>query len=327
MSALAALLCSACEPTLAVCRAPDGSLVRCVDIPKNYICPYGIAVAGEATADGLVRCASCGPIATINGIPSELGTSCELIALGAAKRVGTTAQFGGSESQPRGLAAIGNTLYMTGSTEDWLYTLNINNGTAERVDTSALFGVLEQNPYDLATVDNTLYMVGLRRGGRLYTLNPTTGAASQVGTVNMFGVGEISPTGLSAIGNTLYMTGSSKANLYTLNIDSTDMTPDSTASRVGNVDLFGLPMGAREEAPTGLAAIGNTLYMVGEDTDALYIINVDPEDMTADGSAIRVGNATRFGQNEDLPRGLAAIGDILYMIGEGNRALYTLRYE
>ena len=64
-----------------------------------------------------------------------------------------------------------------------------------------------------------------------------------------------------------------------------------------------------EKSSTGLAAIGDTLYMVGADTDALHTVN------TTTGVATRVGNADRFGVMENGPTGLAAIGNTLYMVG------------
>ncbi len=78
--------------------------------------------------------------------------------------------------------------------------------------------------------------------------------------------------------------------------------------------------GIRETRPNGLAAIGNTLYMVGYDNDALYIVD------TTTGVATRVGSAIDFGVNERVPSGLAAIDSTLYMVGE-NAVLYTVGYH
>ncbi len=79
--------------------------------------------------------------------------------------------------------------------------------------------------------------------------------------------------------------------------------------------------GVLERSPRGLAAIDNTLYMVGDRFDfngALYTLD------TTTGVATRVGSAIQFGLNENQPRGLAAIGNILYMVGERKDVLYTL---
>ncbi len=95
------------------------------------------------------------------------------------------------------------------------------------------------------------------------------------------------------------------------------------AVRIGMVSEFGVG----EDSPTDLAAIGNTLYMVGLATDALYTLNIDPTDDIDDGSADRVGRVIDFGVNEDFPTGLAAIDGTLYMVGQTNIALYTLNID
>ena len=52
----------------------------------------------------------------------------------------------------------------------------------------------------------------------------------------------------------------------------------------------------------------------------LYILNTT----TSSGRATQVGNTSSgFGVNEKEPRGLAAIGNTLYMLGDDNDELYT----
>ena len=89
---------------------------------------------------------------------------------------------------------------------------------------------------------------------------------------------------------------------------------DGAFNRVGGATQFGV----NEDFPQDLAAIGNTLYMVGAGTDALYTVD------TTSGRATRVGGATQFGVNEGTPIGLAAIGDTLYMVGRETDALHTV---
>ena len=76
------------------------------------------------------------------------------------------------------------------------------------------------------------------------------------------------PYGLAAIGSQLYMVGESDFSgvtaLYTLNAVT------GVATRVGDESVIGFGVG--ESIPTGLAAIGSTLYMVGGATDALYTL-------------------------------------------------------
>ena len=84
--------------------------------------------------------------------------------------------------------------------------------------------------------------------------------------------------------------------------------------RIGSATQFGVS----ENFPQGLAAIGDTLYMVGQTTDALYSVD------TSTGVASRIGSATEFGVSESLPSGLGAIGDTLYMTGSTTDALYSV---
>ena len=142
------------------------------------------------------------------------------------------------------------------------------------------------------------------------------GEATPIANVDQFGVNEGDPYGLAAIGNILYMVGAGTDRLYTINID------DGTAIRVG---AAARGFGVGESLPTGLAAIGATLYMVGQSNNKLYTLNLDSTDMTPDGSAIQVGSlAAGFGVGESFSAGLAAISDILYMVGQFTGYLSTL---
>lgn len=89
------------------------------------------------------------------------------------------------------------------------------------------------------------------------------------------------------------------------------------AVRIGSATNFGA---INETSPSGLAAIGDTLYLVGQGTDALYTLD------TATGVAIRVGDGSisQFGVSENAVGGIAAIADALYMVGSTTDALYTL---
>ena len=243
-------------------------------------------------------------------------------------RIGNVNQFGVSEENPTGLAAIGSALYMVGSNNSALYTINIDSadetpdGMALRVGNVTRFGVNEFSPHGLAAIGSALYMVGSNNSA-LYTINidntDTTpdGMALRVGNVVRFGVNETGPAGLAVVGSTLYMIGEALDSLFTLNINN------GMALQVGNVTRFGVG----EFSPSGLAAIGNTLYMVGTDRDVLYSLNIDNADGTPDGTAIWEGTAPGFGIGENDPAGLAAIGNTLYMVGGNRVALYALRYQ
>ena len=143
---------------------------------------------------------------------------------------------------------------------------------------------------------------------------------------------------------------------FSVQIEASSFTGEFT--RVGTVDGFGVS----ENNPTGLGAIGTTLYLVGQNQDSLFTLEytganagratriggniADPSGLaaidntlymvsnttdalyiinTTTGISSRIGSATNFGQvNESGPYDLAAIGNTLYMIGSGHSALYTL---
>ena len=230
-----------------------------------------------------------------------------MIRFGHAEVVGSARGFGVNEDLPHGLASHEDRLYMVGSRNDALYTLDPETGIAVRVGTAFRFGVVEFAPRGLASHDDQLYMVGAENGA-LYTLDPATGIATRVGTAFRFGVNEFLPAGLASHGDQLYMVGLENDALYTLD------PATGIATRVGTATDFGV----NEDSPTGLASHGDYLYMVGLGNAALYTL--DP----ATGIATRVGTAFRFGVDEFAPSSLASHDDQLYMVGRRNDALYRL---
>ncbi len=274
------------------------------DILIDFTCPNGTTIIGKSTTPNVMACMECNAGYVLSGA-AGVGTTC----VKTSNAFITVGNFGGVlERSPRGLAAIGNTLYMVGNGFDFngaFYTLDTNTGVAARIGSATQFDVSEDEPRGLAAIGNTLYMVG-DSNDALYTLNITTGIATRIGRATQFGLSENQPRGLAAIGNTLYMVGDSNDALYTVD------TNTGVATRVENADQFGLS----ESNPRGLAAIGDTLYMVGDSNDALYTLNITT------GGATRVGSATQFGLSESNPRGLAAIDNTLYMVGDFNDALY-----
>ncbi len=308
-------------------------LVACPTAPSGgrgigYVCTNGTPVDETTDIAGQTRCASCDPLYRLDGTASAIGTGCQQVALGEGTRIGSTRQFGVGELLPFDLAAIGDTLYMVGETRGLLFTLDTTTGRAARVGRVTDFGLGESSPTGLAAIGSTLYMVDASTDA-LYILNIdltdgiADGSADRVGRTAQFGVSENLPAGLAAIAPTLYMVGSSTDALYILNINPADGTDDGRAIKVGRATQFGVGEGF----PTGLAAIGNTLYMAGLGTDILYTLNIDPADGIDDGRAIQVGRATQFGVNEGFPTGLAAIDSTLYMVGLENDTLYALRYQ
>ena len=288
------------------------------------ICPGGTAKAGNAVT-GTVDCLSC---TTALGY-KRVGSECVRFE-GDFSRIGTADDFGISETVPRGLASIEDTLYMVGQTNQALYTLDITPGSSTLGEATQVGllnqggGVSEFDPQGLASITvggtTTLYMVGDTHDF-LYTLDITPGSstlgkATRVGSLDQNGLAE--PRGLASIGDTLYMVGQDGADdsrtrdaLYML-----DITPGSStlgkATKVGSANAFGVS----ETAPRGLASIGDTLYMVGTNTDVLYTLD------TSSGIATIVGATSEFGVGGDSSRGLASIRDTLYMVDHEINALF-----
>ena len=181
------------------------------------------------------------------------------------------------EGVPGGLASIGDTLYIVGEGNNILYTLGTTAGTSDMATqvgtTPRGFGVADmaaRRPNGLASIGDTLYMVTAFASPALYTISTsgdTAGMATRVGSATDFEVGESNPYGLASIGNVLYMAGRSRMNsglggqLYVINTKTGVATALST-----DVSNFGVG----EISPSGLASIGNTLYMVGDFRDILY---------------------------------------------------------
>ena len=166
----------------------------------------------------------------------------------------------------RGLASIGNTLYLVGSFHDDLFTLDPSSGNPVQVDSGNNFAGSENYPRGLASITandgtTTLYMVGGRgdipANRYLYIVSTSDGSITRVGAATSFGVGETAPYGLASIDNTLYMVGQTNDALYRLN------TSTGVATQVGSAVDFGIG-GADTHQPAGLASIGQTLYMVDD---------------------------------------------------------------
>lgn len=219
--------------------------------------------------------------------------------LGEATQVGSATNFGVGETSAMGLTEHGGVLYMVGTTNKVLYTLNAITGVATRVGSATQFG-LEGFffPSALASHNGTLYMMGLN--DVLYTLNTTTGEATIAATIT----GSITPDGIASHGGVLYLLD--ERALYILNPATGAIT------QVGSSTTFGV----NETDANGLTSHEGVLYMVGASTDALYTLD------TTTGVATRVGSVSQFGVSEKLPAGLASHDDALYMIGSNN--LYTI---
>ena len=163
----------------------------------------------------------------------------------------------------------------------------------------------------MVAINNTLYVVETRiQSPILHAINKDTGANREVGGI----IPDIQD--YASINNTVYIIDDNNNALYT--------RTSTGYSRVGSATNFGVS----ETNPTGLVAIGSTLYMVGNSTHKLYTLS------TTTGRAQAVeSSTTNFGHTRGYnsrtrqytyitPTDLAAIGSTLYMLTTSK--LYTL---
>ena len=225
------------------------------------------------------------------------------------------ANFNASEQQPRGLASDGTNLYMIGSSNDALYTVNTTTGNATRVGpTVTSFGVGETEAAGLAFHNNKLYMVGTANN-RLYEIDKNNGRADAVRPpLNTgFGLSITQPRGIAGHGGQLYMVNDGDHYLSRINAAT------GIATRIGAATDYGIT----DLEIRDLASDGTNLYGLGKvatsgsETEGLYTLS------TSDGTATLVGASASFGVSETAPEGLASDGTNLWMVG-GNAVLYKL---
>ena len=105
---------------------------------------------------------------------------------------------------------------------------------------------------------------------------------------------------------------------YLFEIDVETNSAGAFGTRVGNSTDFGVSEGS----PNALAYHSGALYMVGNDTNSLYTLNLTT------GAATKVGTAANLGTGIGglAPIGLASLGGTLYMTnrGSGSHRLWTL---
>ena len=283
-----------------------------------YICPNGTAQTGMTTTEDSVSCTAC------NSSYTEVGAECIL----TSSLVPFVCPNGTAKS---GMTTMQNQISCASCDDDEGFHLKSEqclsfDGTFTQVGSQPTgFGaVSEASPSGLASIGDTLYMVNFAdssSGGVLYSLGlvgATAGLATQIRTITI----RVASRGLASIGNTLYLVGDFNDSLFTL---------DPNSGNPARVNSIVTGFNASETTPRGLASITDddgttTLYMVGDQNDALYTVDI------SDGSIARVAaGVTSFGTvNETNPYGLASIDNTLYMVGgenvprDGNNALYRL---
>lgn len=188
-------------------------------------------------------------------------------ATGEKIQIGTISPNAGTTGALTYNAAT-QTLYLSSTSLDSLFTLNPNTGEATLVgsygpDTDILVHGLEWN-----SVNNTLY-AGSR--GLIYTVDTTTGLATQIITAT----GLTSFTNLvhDSLNNVMYMTSSTTDALYSLDLVN-----------LGEPVFIGFLAGPTN--PNGLAYARelDTIYLICNNTDTLYTVDRATGNTTAVGS-------------------------------------------
>lgn len=152
------------------------------------------------------------------------------VATGAKTPISTASVGAGTTG---GLAlGAGNTVYLTSTSNDSLYTLDVPTGNATLVgaygDAAIVMHGLEYVP-----ATDTLYGLSSHDNG-LYQIDKTTGAASLVGTT---GLTSFSNLGWNPNTGVMYLTNSGTDSLYTLNLATGAAT---LVGSTGTGNLLGL---------------------------------------------------------------------------------------
>jgi len=187
------------------------------------------------------------------------------MATGATTPLGTVSANAGTTA---GLAVgASNTVYLTSSSLDSLFTLDLGTATATLVgpygDATIVMHGLEYVP-----ATDTLYGLSSSNNG-LYTINKSTGAATLIGTT---GLTSFTNLGWNSLTGVIYATNSGTDSFYTIDLAT------GAATLVGSLGGPTNPNGLAFDPDTG------TMYLVDNSTDGFYTINL------ATGAATLIGS-------------------------------------
>lgn len=186
-------------------------------------------------------------------------------ATGAKTEVGT---ISANASTTGGLAydPASNTVYLTSTDADSLYSLNLATGTATLIGSYGVAVVMHGLEWD--TGSGTLYGASSTPNS-FYRINTATGAATLVGDI---GFSSFNNLGYDSTNDVMFMTNSSNDSLYT--IDRNTGTPTLVGALLGPTNPNGL----------AYAADVQTMFMIDNNTDTLYTLDL------ATGAASAVGS-------------------------------------
>ena len=243
-------------------------------------------------------------------------------------QIGNT-NLGVAESWPKGLASHGSPaqVYMLGTTNNALYTLDTDTGVAVRVGTAEEFGVGEHYPFGLASHNGVLYMTGSAHDA-LYTLDTVTGEATRIGAADEFDVGEKYPSGLAS--------GYREPEGFAINSTTGEITYTGTSATSGTHTLYAQVTDNKNSANTADTAVDDTARITitipnqaPTFTQNSYEFNILPGTDGTD-TAQNVGTVTTTDIENDpvsyTLHNLSASGssEPVYMAGDRNDALYTV---
>jgi outer membrane protein assembly factor BamB len=186
-------------------------------------------------------------------------------ATGAKTQIGTVSANAGTCG---GLAVgAGNTVYLTSTGNDSLYTLDLATGTATLVGAYGDAAIVMHGLEYVPTTD-TLYGVSSHNNG-LYEINKTTGAATLIGTS---GLSSFSNLGWNSTTGVMYSTNSGADSFYTMDLAT------------GATTFVGLLNGPTNPNGVTYDPLTATMYLVCNSTDSLYTVDL------ATGAATLVGS-------------------------------------
>ena len=175
-----------------------------------------------------------------------------------------------SMRQIRGLAYFNDTLYIASRGPQTLWTVDREASTFQRVGSVANFGVSEVRPTGIARLGDEVYLLG-ETNQRLYRLlqdddGALTGAAVTVSTAETTGLNR--PVGLAAKDGVLYCSDWDEDTLFRLD----PSTGVATRVDANSPAMFGVAEGRPSALGTYDDGLGEELYMVGYDTDQLFLV-------------------------------------------------------
>ncbi len=187
------------------------------------------------------------------------------MATGAKTQIGTVSSNAGTTG---GLAydRVSDTLYLSSTSNDSVYRLNLATGNATLIGTYGPDVVMHGIEWDSST--NTLYAASSTPNS-FYTVNTSTGAATLVGSI---GLTSFNNLGYDSTNDVMYMTNGGTDNLYRI-----DRSTGAT-TLVGGLLASSNPNGMTYNADNGV------MYMVDNTTDTLYSLNLQTGAANAIGS-------------------------------------------